>query len=215
MNININAGQVLITVVGFVLAALVAIVAYFLVDQNEKLNTIHKTTISLPKEVEKINKDVEKIRDIEMRNITQRLNDQQALLVALASGSGRSVAPEYKKLFENLLRPILKSELDKTNAAIAQLQERQSNFHKDITRLSQAIERQSRLAAASPFASSLSRARLLELKMGDTFTVPAPSSLTFSITNPHDFREVARDIAETYKGLGIKALTAEPKAPGP
>ena len=187
---------------------LLGIVGYFLKGQNDKLNVIYSNTLTLPE-------DVKKIKETELPNISKRLEDHQALLVALASARGGSVGPEYEKLLENLLKRILKAEIDKTNTAIAKLEEGQSGFKKDITRLSQMVERQSRLAVAGPFAASFAGVKHLELKAGNVFTVPVPSSLTFSVTNPRDFSAFSRDITETYKELGIEASTVAPKSPAP
>ena len=187
---------------------LLGIVGYFLIGQNDKLNVIYSNTLTLPE-------DVKKIKETELPNIAKRLEDHQALLVALASARGGSAGPEYEKLLENLLKRILKAELDKTNAAIAKLENGQSGFHKDLTRLSQLIDRQSKLAVASPFAAFLSPERLRALKAGDTITVPASPSVTYFVTSPRDFSAVARDITETYKGLGLEVSTVAPKAPAP
>lgn len=189
------------------------IVAYFLKGQNDKLDQIYLSTRSLPDDVKKMKEGdlpaLTKRLEDHQTLLTKRLEDHQALLVALASARGASAGPEYQKLLENLLKRILKAELDQTNAAIAKLKEGQSSFQKEVARLSQMVDRQSRLAAAVPFSSTVSLERLRTLKAGDTVSVPTSPSMIFSIRNVREFSDALREVTESYKELGIEPRVLE------
>jgi hypothetical protein len=106
------------------------VVAYFLKGKFDKIDVIYQSSLSLPE-------DVKKIKEIEIPKISKRLDDQQSVLVALVSATGRSVSPEFKGLLENLLKSLIKAEIDRTIATITTLQTSQSVANQGIARLAE------------------------------------------------------------------------------
>lgn len=109
---------------------LLAVSAYFIKDKLDKIDIIYQSSLSLPE-------DVKKIKEIEIPKISKRLDDQQSVLVALVSATGRSMSPEFKSLLENLLKSLIKAETDRTIATITTLQTSQSVANQGIARLAE------------------------------------------------------------------------------
>ena len=109
---------------------LLAVVAYFLKDKFDKIDVIYQSSLSLPEEVKKI-------KEIEIPKISKRLDDQQSVLVALVTATGRSVSPEFKDLLEKLLKSLIKAEIDRTIDTITTLQKSQSVANQGIAWLAE------------------------------------------------------------------------------